>query len=89
MRWGGDIRQVVRLGLGHVENRVDACHPRRETVQQICVGAPASTYAEGTQPSGCKLALALPQREVSGVQHNLLANIELQMPMLLIILQFL
>ena len=68
---------------------MDARHPRRETVQQIRIGAPASTNAEGTQPSGRKLALAVQQREVSGVQHDLLANVELQMPMALIILLFL
>ena len=68
---------------------MDARHPRRETIQQIRIGAPASTNAEGTQPSGCKLALAVQQREVSGVQHDLLAKIELQMPMALIILLFL
>ena len=68
---------------------MDACYPRRETVQQIRIGAPASTNAEGTQPSVRNLALAVQQREVSGVQHDLLANIELQMPMLLVILLFL
>ena len=68
---------------------MDARHPRRETVQQIRIGAPASTNAEGTQPSGRKLALAMQQWEVSGVQHDLLDNIELQMPMALIILLFL
>ena len=76
---GGDIKQGVRLELGHVENRVDARHPRRETIQQIRVGAPASTNVEGTQPSGCKLAFAVQQREVSGEKHDILANIELQM----------
>ena len=79
----------MRLELRHVEDGVDARHPRRETVQQIRIGAPASTNAEGTQPSGRKLALAVQQREVSGVQHDLLANVELQMPMALIILLFL
>ena len=68
---------------------MNARHPRRETVQQIHIGAPASTNAEGTQPSGSKLALAVQQREVSGVQHDLLANCELQMPMVLPILLFL
>ena len=68
---------------------MDARHPRRETVQQIYVGAHASTNTEGTQPSGRKLALAVQQRKVSGVQHDLLANIELQMPMALAILLFL
>ena len=68
---------------------MDARHPRREIVQQIRIGAPASTNAEGTQPSGRKLALAVQQREVSGVQHDLLANIELQMRILLAILLFL
>ena len=68
---------------------MDARHPRRETVQQIRIGASASTNAEGTQPSGRKLELAVQQREVSGVQHDLLANIELQMPIALIILLFL
>ena len=68
---------------------MDARHPRRETIQQIRVSAPASTNVEGTQPSGCKLTLAVQQREVSGVQHDLLANIELQMPMSLVILLFL
>ena len=68
---------------------MDPRHPRKETVQQIRIGAPASTNVEGTQPSGHKLALAVQQREVSGVQHDLLANIELQMPMALIILRFL
>ena len=68
---------------------MDACYPRRESVQQIPIGAPVSTNAEGTQPSGRKLALAVQQREVSGVQHDLLANVELQMPMALIILLFL
>ena len=68
---------------------MDACHPRRETVQQIRIGAPAITYAEGTQPSGRELILAVQQREVSGVQHDLLANIELQMPMSVVILLFL
>ena len=68
---------------------MDARHPRRETVQQIRIGAPASTNAEVNQSSGRKLALAVQQREVSGVQHDLLANIELQMPMLLLILLFL
>ena len=68
---------------------MDARHPRREAVQQICIGTPVSTNAEGTQPSGRKLALAVQQWEVSGVQHDLLANIELQMPMALIILLFL
>ena len=66
---------------------MDASHPRRETIQQICIGARASTNA--TQSSGHKLVLAVQQREVSGVQHDLLANIELQMPMSLIILLFL
>ena len=59
---------------------MDTRYPRRETIQQIRIGAPASTNAEGTQPSGRKLTLAVQQREVSGVQHDLLANIELQMP---------
>ena len=68
---------------------MDAHHPRRETIQQIRIGAPASTNAEVTQPSGRKLALAMQQRELSGVQQDLLANIELQMPMLLIILLYL
>ena len=68
---------------------MDARHPRRETVQQIRIGAPASTNAEGTQPSGGKLTLTVLQREVSGVQQDLLVNIELQMPMALIILLFL
>ena len=67
---------------------MDARHPRRETVQQIRIGAPASTNAKGTQPSGRKLALAVQQWEVSGVQHDQLANIELQMPMWLVILLF-
>ena len=47
------------------------------------------TNAEGTQPSGRKLALAVQQREISGVKHDLLAIIELQMPMALVILLFL
>ena len=68
---------------------MDTHHPRRETIQQIRIGAPASTNAERTQPSGHKLALAVQQREVSGMQHDLLANIELQIPMSLIILLFL
>ena len=68
---------------------MDARQPRRETIQQMRIGAPASTNAEGTQPSGHKLTLAVQQREVSGLQHDLLANIELQMPMLIIILLFL
>ena len=68
---------------------LDARHPRRKTIQQIHVGAPASTNAEGTQPSGRKLALDAPQRRVSGVKHDLLANIELEMPILLVLLLFL
>ena len=68
---------------------MDARHPRRETIQQIRIGAPASTNVEGNQPSGRKLDLAVQKQEVSGVQHDLLANIELQMPMALIILLFL
>ena len=58
-------------------------------MQQIRIVAPASTNAEETHPSGRKLALTVQQREVSGVQHDLLANIELQMPMSLVILLFL
>ena len=68
---------------------MDARHPRRETVQQIRIGAPVSTNAEETQLSGRKIALAVQQREVSGVQHDLLASVELQMPMEFIILLFL
>ena len=68
---------------------MDARHLRRETIQQICVGATASTNAEGTQPSGHKLALTVQQQEVSGVQHDLLANVELQMSMMFAILLFL
>ena len=74
MRWGGDVRQGVWLELGHIEDRVDARHPRRETIQQICIGAAASTNTEETQPSGRKLALAVQQQGISGVKHDLLAN---------------
>ena len=42
--------KCIRLELGHVEDRVDARHPRRETIQQICVGAPASTNS-GRDPA--------------------------------------
>ena len=68
---------------------MDACRPRRETIQQIHVGAPVSTNAEGSQPSGRKLVLAVQQQEVYGVKHDLVANIELQIPMLLVELLFL
>ena len=68
---------------------MDARYSRREIIQKIYVGAPVNTNAKGTLPSGHKFVLAMQQREVFGVQHDLLAKIELQMPMLLIILLFL
>ena len=82
-------RQVAWLELRHIKDSVDACYPRRETIQQIRICTSASTNAKGTQPPASKHALTVQHWEGTGAEHDSITDSKLQTSMVFVMILFL